>query len=419
MTRRRRTSVVAALLAAASTTAAAAPRAELSVAAGLDSAYDDNVFNGRGPDFVNRVSPYGTLRVISSRLTLDAGYALGYWTYALGKADNSINHRASLAVEGKATRRLTLRVADEFVRAEDPGFLTRVGVVAPQIGIIDNVADLLVGYAISRRLYGNLAYSYHHTSFDAFSAAQLAAGAAPLFDSDEHTPAGLLTVRITRLDDLRLGARAQVFTAGPQSVTSARWALGAAYSPSVGWRHRFVRPLEATLDVGPVFYQALDRPAEVIAAPRSGTTWRMAARLRWYTPSWRSSIAYTRDLVGATGVGSAIWADYVYAQLGYHFRELVDAHVGLGYFRNGRAVDQPVAYDGFTLDALVDWRVVDNFRMGAYYTLRFQRTGPGAVEPGLPVEVPQFPDVTRNIVGIRLLAVLGADARPPRREVHE
>jgi hypothetical protein len=30
-----------------------------------------------------------------------------------------------------------------------------------------------------------------------------------------------------------------------------------------------------------------------------------------------------------------------------------------------------------------------------------------------------FPAVTRNIVGIRLLAVIGADAKPPRREVHE
>ncbi len=38
----------------------------------------------------------------------------------------------------------------------------------------------------------------------------------------------------------------------------------------------------------------------------------------------------------------------------------------------------------------------------------------------VPASLPrgQFPNVTRNIVGIRLLAVLGADARPPRREVH-
>ena len=70
------------------------------------------------------------------------------------------------------------------------------------------------------------------------------------------------------------------------------------------------------------------------------------------------------------------------------------------------------AIDGITADTFVDWRVVDYFRVGAYYTLRWQQTGPGVVAAG------QFPNITRNIVGLRLLAVLGADAKPPRREVH-
>src|SRR5437763_12558477 len=89
--------IVAALLGPA--VAFAAPKHELSVAAGVDSAYDGNVFNGRGPDWVNRVNPWGTYRLIDKQVKLDTGYELGYWTYAFGKAENSINHRAHAILE--------------------------------------------------------------------------------------------------------------------------------------------------------------------------------------------------------------------------------------------------------------------------------------------------------------------------------
>jgi hypothetical protein len=418
----RRTSLASALLGAAALAApagraSAAPLNELSVATGFDSAYDSNVFNGRGPDFVNRISPHASWRLIDPRIKVGAAYDLGVWTYAVGKADNSINHRAVLSIEGRPTRRLTITTSDEFTRAEDPGYLTRIGVVAPQIGIFDNVADATIGYAFARRVYGSLSYTNHLAWFDHFSAAQIAAGLAPLFNGMDHTPQGALLVRITRLDDLRLGFRAQVFDAGPQGESLTQFSLGASYSPTVGWRHQFIREVEIVADAGPLFYQRLDGSSNVPGAPDSGVTWRLGARLRYYAPIWRASLSYTRDLVGATGIGSAIWADYVYAQVGYHYLDRLDLSAGGGFFRNGRAVDQPTAYDGFTADLLADWRVIAYFRVGAYYSLRWQQTGPGAVAPG--TAAPPFPNITRNIVGIRLLAVLGADARPPRREVHE
>jgi hypothetical protein len=410
--------VVAALAALGpATNARATPKNEVTLAAGLDSAYDGNVFNGRGPDFVNRISPHFGWRFIDRRLTIDTTYDLGYWTYALGKAENSLNHRATLALEGRPTRRLTVQLADELVRAEDPGFITRIGVVAPQIGIVDNVLDAVLGFAITRRVYGDFGYTFHHASFDSYTAAQKAEGLPTLFDGDQHDVLGYLSYRVLHLDDVRFTGRVQVFTAGPQDVSSARWATAVTYSPTAGWRHQFVRPLEWTAHVGPVFYQSLPAASNIPGAPGSGVTWRLGTRLRLYTPTWRASASFTRDLLGATGVGAAIWADYAYLQVGYHYLERLDAHVGVGYFRNGRAVDQPFAYDGVTCDALLDVRVVNNFRVGAYYTLRWQETGSGAVAPGAPVA--QFPNVTRNIVGIRLLAIVGADARPPVREVHE
>jgi hypothetical protein len=395
----------------------AAPKHELSLAAGVDSAYDDNVFNGRGPDWVNRITPHGSWRMVDPRIQVGAAYDFAYWTYAFGKASNSLNHRATLTIEGKPTRRLTLRATDEFVRAQDPGFLIRAAVVAPQIGIFDNVAEALAGFAFTRRFYGDVDYTWHHTQFDPYSAEQQAAGMAPLFDGDEHDIQAVGAYRVFRTDDVRFGGRAQVFTAGPQATSSWRWNQAATYSPSVGWRHQFLPELEWTADGGPLIYQRLAGAAHIPGSPDSGVTWRLATRLRWYTPTWRGALSYTHDLLGATGIGSAAWADYAYAQIGYHFGERLDAHAGGGYFRNGVAVSQPFSYDGFTVDALIDWRVIANLRLGAYYTLRWQRTGPGAIPPGAAAA--QFPDVTRDIVGIRLLAVIGADARPPRREAKE
>ena len=57
-----RTGYIAVLVLSVSTlvgaVAEAAPINELSVSAGIDSAYDDNVYNSRGPDFVNRITPH-------------------------------------------------------------------------------------------------------------------------------------------------------------------------------------------------------------------------------------------------------------------------------------------------------------------------------------------------------------------------
>src|SRR3954465_6316940 len=116
----RRPSYIAALslTLAMGAVAQASPKQELSLAAGLDSAYDDNVYNSRGPDFVNRVSPHASYRVLGTRGSFVSSYDLAFWTYAFGKASNSINHRADLGGEFKPTRHLTLKVADEFARAE-------------------------------------------------------------------------------------------------------------------------------------------------------------------------------------------------------------------------------------------------------------------------------------------------------------
>src|SRR5437016_5223266 len=97
--------------------AGAAPLAEPSIAVGLDTAYDSNVFNGRGPDLVTRVSPHAALLVRNERLKLQLAYDLGVWVYATGTAENSINHRGLANLEARLSRRLTVRLADEVIYA--------------------------------------------------------------------------------------------------------------------------------------------------------------------------------------------------------------------------------------------------------------------------------------------------------------
>src|SRR5689334_9044965 len=92
--------------------AEAAPINELSASASLDSAYDDNVYNSRGSDFVNRITPHLSYRLLDPRVKFESSYDFSYWTYALGKAENSLNHRADVSVEGHPTRRLTLQASD-------------------------------------------------------------------------------------------------------------------------------------------------------------------------------------------------------------------------------------------------------------------------------------------------------------------
>jgi hypothetical protein len=398
--------------------ALASPINEFSVAAGVDSAYDSNVYNGRGPDYVNRISPRAGYRLLDPRVKLETGYELGYWTYAFGKAENSLNHRGLVSLEAHPVRRFAIQIADELDRAEDPGFLLRFGVVAPQIGITDNVGDLLMDYAFTRRLHGAIGYTNHLARFDAYTPAQAATNPPALFDGMQQDAQVHFSYLVLRTDELRMTGRFQNFSAGPQAISVAQWQLANTYTPELGWRHHFTPDLQWTIDGGPLFFQALSAASNIPGATQSsGVTGRGATSLRWATPSWRASVSYTHDLIGATGAGSALWADAVYAQAGYHWLDRLDAHAGGGYFRNGRAVNQEVAYDGFTADAIVDYRVLNYFRIGGYYTLRWQRTGPGSVVPGTPVA--QFPTVTRNVVGIRLLAVYGADARPPKREVKE
>ncbi len=368
---------------------------EPSVALSVDGAYDSNIYNGRGPDFVTKITPHLDLRVRDRQLALDAAYDFSFWDYADGKARNSYNHRFALAADEQVTRRLALRIADELVRAEDPGFLVRAGVVAPQTAILDNFADAGAAYRFTRRIEGAIGYSFHHTSFE-----QPPPPAEPLHDGDEHDGEAALTFRATRLDTLRLSDRGQLLLVDGYKVAATE-------GPALGWRRQILRTLDFRVDAGPLWYFPLGAAAAQDADTK--LTWRGAAVLRWMKRPWRFVLSAVRDLISGTGAGTVLWADFLTAEVRWQPDRIVSLRAGASAFANGDAPDGPTRYDGVATDLAADFRIIDEVRVGGYYSFRWQETRGGA---------DVFPQVTRHIVGVRLTLVLGAEAAPPHREVH-
>ena len=387
------------------------PTAQPTIGLSLDGAFDSNVYNGRGPDYVTRITPRLALKVEDERTQLKLSYDLGLWMYAEGKAENSINHQGDVVLESRLTRRLTLRLADEIIYARDPGFLARAGVVAPQTSIFDNTAEGALGYRLTRLFDGGLSYSYRHTTFGAPPA-----GAAPLYDGDEHDGAASLTFRASRSDDLRVSDRLSYYTANGAG-------LALMDSPALGWRHQFVPWLESRIEGGPAFYHALEGgqqllmqmpllPGQLSPVTASGTTWRAAAVLRFATPHWRAALTGMRDLVGGTGAGAVLWADYLTASASYKVQQRIELRGAVGVFANGFAPSEPRIYDGVTTDAAVDVTLVRGLHLAGYYSFRWQEAP--MHDPNAPL-----PEVMRHVVGLRFMALYGDEAMPPRHPIHE
>ncbi|HEX2573248.1 MAG TPA: hypothetical protein VH877_27105 [Polyangia bacterium] len=378
-------------------------RLEPSAAVGVDAAYDSNVYNGRGPDMVVRVSPHFSLAYHDRRQRFVLSYDLGLWSYVTGKARASINHHALLSYDAQFLRRWAIHFADELVRAEDPAYLVRTAVIAPQTGIFDNVFEGLVGYRLTKRVDAAASYQYRVTLFDQLSPERIAGGEVQPADGGQHDLQLSSGWRVTRLDELRVAYRFQYFTIGGL-------AQGLSHSPSLAWQHRFRRDVDLRVEAGPLRYQDLtDRPP---GDHFDGWTWRGAFLLRYFTNRWRATLSYGRDLVSGTGAGSVLWADGLSLRVGYKPTPLIDLHGSVGGFFNGLGPTYVRNFDGFNVDVGVDTQLTRNLRLSGYYSFRWQEAFDGGRRS-------PFPSITRSVIGLRLLVVFGAEARPPRREGRE
>jgi len=115
------------LLAAARATASTVvePIARLT----LEGGYDSNVlYDGSGGDRMGRVSPDVGLRFRDHTYELRAVYGFDFLTYREMQPDGTWNHRASLVLDARATRRLTFRANARGAYAFDPFGLAQMGV---------------------------------------------------------------------------------------------------------------------------------------------------------------------------------------------------------------------------------------------------------------------------------------------------
>lgn len=377
-------------------TALGGPKNDLAASVAIDLAGDTNVYNGRGPDFVTRVSPRVGWELSDERDTAALSYDLGLWWYAAGKAKSSINHHALLLAERRITRRLTLRVDDELVRAADPAFLTRPGIVAPQTGILDNAAEASATYQLTRRLALSAAYVYRYTHFDAQTPPD-----PPLHDGDEHDADVALTLHATRLDDVRFSNRVQYLAIDGNALA---WTEG----PALGWRRQLLRSLELRIEGGPLIYGSLDGSRAVQGSQITAVTWRGNGILRFFSRQGYAALGAVRDIVSGTGAGEVAWADYLTLQGGWTPAHWFDLHGAFGVFANGPAPSGARTYDGVTLDVVAELRVARWASVAGYYSFRWQEAFAGA----------PLPDVTRHIAGVRLVLMIGAAIKPEKPEGH-
>ena len=345
----------------------------------LEQLYDSNVQNTGNSDEVTRVTPRLGLLVDGPRLKLDADYRIGFFEYAEGTVDNTINHRAALVGKAAATERLSFDTRMVLVIGSDPILLDRPGLAIPQGGFDDFEGHVGMAYRATRRLTLDLSYLYRRSRFD------LAGRENPLaFDGDEHRVDGDAAYRLTRRLTLRILGRAQHFV----SFGTADTSLGDAGGGGAGLDYALGRSTVARAEGGPLVFS------------NGGATWFALAQLQHRGERMRWTLLALRDVYGGTSAAYAVWAESVQLMGSFRLTRQIDLRVRGAAYRNGPAPD-------------LDWNVEGLVgRVDAGYSLfgnnaRFELYAEQRTQDAAGTFA--FDNVHRTIVGVRLVAFAGAD----------
>lgn len=348
------------------------------VGVSVEELYDSNVLNSRGSDEVTRVTPEAGLLLRDPRFTLHLDYGLAIHTYAEGKADNSLNHIASLVGKAAVSPRLDVDTRIHFVDGDDPVLLDRAGVAVPLGGFTDLDARLGASWRAGRRLTIDVAYDYRRSRFD------LASTPNPLaYDGDEHRVDADLAWRVARRLSLRAVGRYDHFVA-----IDAMSTLGDAVGGGAG----------VDYELGPLTRARIEGGA--LQFTSASATWFGLAEIvhRGETSRWRLSAV--RDLFGGTGASEAIWLESAMAEGAFRLGKYVDLRIRAGGYRNGVAPDGDAYVSGLLAHADIGWRTFGNSaRIELYGEHRAQDALGGLA----------FGDLQRTVIGLRLVAVAGAD----------
>lgn len=344
----------------------------------VEQLYDSNVQNTGNSDEVTRVTPRLGLLIEGPRLKLDADYRIGFFEYAEGTVDNTINHRAALVGKAMATERLTFDTRMVLTIGSDPILLDRPGIAIPEGGFDDFEGHVGMAYRATRRLTLDLSYLYRRSRFDE------AEGMNPLaFDGDEHRVDGDAAYRLSRRLTMRILARAQHFVSFGTTDS-----LGNAVGGGAGLDYALGPNTLARADAGPLVFTT------------GGTTWFALAQVQHRGERMRWTLAALRDVYGGTSAAEAVWAESVQAMGAFRLTRRIDLRVHAAAYRNGPAPD----FDS-NVTGLVG-------RVDAGYSLfgnnaRFELYGEHRSQDVSGVVA--FDNIQRTIVGVRLVAFAGAD----------
>ncbi|MCI0571679.1 MAG: hypothetical protein L0Y66_13080, partial [Myxococcaceae bacterium] len=357
---------------------ALAPKLKLS----LEERYDEGtLLTADTPvagQLMTRVSPELGLGLRGRTFVLRGTYAPNLLARH-GSGDVTLDHRVRFDLEKRLSRTLLLGADAEALRVSDPISLPRPGFGLPQAPVLYLRAGASAQVAFTRRLQLRGRYGFEEVRVQA-------SGQEPGL---LHQPSVELTYLLSRRSTLGVECRTQFFLFGEEQ----------ALAPSVGalWDYRLTRTMRLDVRGGPVWFRGADGQSGL--APRLA----LALTQRGRRSEW--SVALGHDLLGASGLEAARWADFASVSGGWSFTRSLRGDAAARYFRNGPAPDLgmlPGTADGrvaqgYALGVGLEWQLNAAFLLRGTLS-RIQQVGPGTLtEPG---------SMTRNIVSIH--AVLTA-----------
>ncbi len=325
---------------AAGGTAVAADVGGIVAGATAEGRMQSDTLYGGGQNFVSVISPDIGYRLIGPTLDLSLRYDGDFYQYMGDTPRTDANHQGTLHLKDRPSARSTVAADGSLQYVTDPLALDRLGIPRTTSPVIFGIAATEEDQRLSSRWTLKLGYQFQVAHFED----------PTLIDGEVHAPWLAAAYRLSMGDTLTLQYRSQIFL----RVISPN---GTAQTPSLAWEHRFGPRIRLDLAAGPILY------VDPTGAP--GWTEYVATGLIYELHHGELEFVGGRDLVGATGFGTALWADYVQGGAIARLSRRWSGRLVGTYFVDGLPPAEPAALSGYGAEAAVDYRPARDWTLEA------------------------------------------------------
>lgn len=361
----------------AASTAEGATQFDPTVRFQAEQRYDDDFLLRTGDEglltgqFMTKISPQLGLKLRAPTWTTHTWYALDAM-YRQTTADSRFDHRGAVSARRQFTPRLGAELEARVFRVSDPTSLPRIGVAR----------------TLSPVLYGRAAGSVGYMAGERFLLKpKLLVEGAQVFE-DGRVPGFAAAPAVegwylqSRRQNFGVEYRFQYFAMGAESSH--------ANSVSGLYRYRISRPMTFTARAGPILYQQHGGAQGVLP--------QVIFELGREADRFDLGFAVGNDLVGASGFGAALWAQFVSLSAGYRVSEPLRVYGHGSYYRNGPApgeglrtlLPSTTGSNGYGAEVGVEYRVNRVVSFSGAFT-RIAQVGT------------EEADLSRNIGAVRLI----------------